>query len=48
MAELNGKRIIAINRPGGGLSDGMDHSKVDFRKLAIEMIETVLDSLQIE
>jgi len=48
MAELKGKKLIAINRPGGGLSDGMDHSKVDFRKLAIETIETVMDSLQIE
>jgi len=29
IAELRGKRIIAINRHGGGLSEGMNHSKVD-------------------
>lgn len=47
MAELKGKRIIAINRPGGGLSDGMDYGKVDFRELAIETIETVMNTFQI-
>src|SRR5574339_506029 len=25
LAQLKGWRVIAINRPGGGLSDGIDH-----------------------
>ncbi len=48
MPELKGRRIIAINRPGGGLSDGMDHRNIDFRELAIETIETVMNTFQID
>lgn len=48
IAKLRGKRIIAINRPGGGLSEGMNHRNVDFRKLAIETIETVMDFFKID
>jgi 2-hydroxy-6-oxonona-2,4-dienedioate hydrolase len=49
MAELQGRRIIAVNRPGGGLSEGMDHrSVVDFRKFAVETVSTVLDALELE
>lgn len=48
MAELKGRRIIAINRPGGGLSDGMDYENVDFRELTIETIETVMNTFQID
>lgn len=49
MAELQGRRIIAVNRPGGGMSEGMDHrTVVDFRKFAIETLSTVLDALELE
>jgi 2-hydroxy-6-oxonona-2,4-dienedioate hydrolase len=49
MAELLGRRIIAVNRPGGGMSEGMDHrSVVDFRKFAVETLSTVLDALELE
>ncbi|MBN2502029.1 MAG: alpha/beta hydrolase [Anaerolineales bacterium] len=44
MAELQGMRILALNRPGGGLSDGMDHRKVDFRSFAVETLASVLDA----
>src|SRR5690349_4639047 len=29
MSQLKGKCIFAINRPGGGLSEGMDHTTVN-------------------
>ncbi len=49
MAELLGRRIIAVNRPGGGMSEGMDHrTVVDFRKFAVETLISVLDALELE
>jgi pimeloyl-ACP methyl ester carboxylesterase len=48
MAELRDLRIIAINRPGGGLSDGMDHRRVGFRELAVETLTGVLDDLELD
>jgi 2-hydroxy-6-oxonona-2,4-dienedioate hydrolase len=48
MAELTGRRVITINRPGGGLSEGMDHWKVDFRELAVQTLSCVLDALALE
>lgn len=49
MAELRGRRIIAVNRPGGGMSEGMDHrTVVDFRKFAVETLISVLDALELE
>ena len=44
MAELKGRRIIAVERPGGGISDGIDHRKVDFRELAVHTLTSVLDT----
>jgi 2-hydroxy-6-oxonona-2,4-dienedioate hydrolase len=43
MAEFKGRRIIAINRPGGGLSEGMDHNTVDIRAFAVKTLETVFE-----
>jgi pimeloyl-ACP methyl ester carboxylesterase len=37
LAELKDRRIIAINRPGGGLSEGMDHSKISLREFASQV-----------
>jgi len=48
MAELTGWRIIAINRPGGGMSDGIDHRKVDVRQLAVNTIQTVADAFGLD
>lgn len=44
MAELGGWRIIALNRPGGGLSDGIDHRQVDLRHLAVKTLRSVTDA----
>jgi len=46
-AELAGFRLIAINRPGGGLSDAVDHRRVDMRDLAVRMISTVMDAFDL-
>jgi 2-hydroxy-6-oxonona-2,4-dienedioate hydrolase len=48
LPELKGRRIIIVNRPGGGLSEGMDHRKMDFHKFAVETLTFVLDSLKLE
>lgn len=45
LPELQGRRIIMVNRPGGGLSDGMDHRTIAFRELAVETLSAVLDDL---
>ncbi len=47
MAELKGWRIIAINRPGGGLSDGIDHRQVDLQQLAVNTVSTVMDAFDL-
>ena len=44
MAELKGRRFIAVNRPGGGLSDGIDHRHVEVRRLAVNTIKSVADA----
>jgi 2-hydroxy-6-oxonona-2,4-dienedioate hydrolase len=48
LAELKGRHIIAINRPGGGLSEGMDHYTVDIREFAVKTLDTVLESFGLE
>lgn len=45
MAEFKGRRIFAINRPGGGLSEGMDHNTVNVREFAHESLNTILEAL---
>lgn len=48
MAQLTGYRIIAVNRPGGGMSEGIDHRAVDIRKLAVDTLASVLDHFGLE
>jgi 2-hydroxy-6-oxonona-2,4-dienedioate hydrolase len=48
LAELKDHRIIAINRPGGGLSEGMDHSKISLREFASQMVTSVLDAFGLD
>ena len=48
LAELKCRRILAINRPGGGLSDGMDHNTVVIRRFAVETLETVLKAFKLD
>ena len=43
MAQLPGMRLLAVNRPGGGLSDPIDHRRVDLRRLAVDCLSAVLD-----
>ena len=47
MAQLTGWRMIAINRPGAGLSDGVDHRQVDLRQLAANTVRTVADAFDL-
>lgn len=48
MAELEGWRIIALNRPGSGMSDGVDHRQVDLRRLAVNTIQSVADAFELD
>ena len=48
MAQLNGWRLIALNRPGSGLSDGIDHRQVDIRQLAINSVRSVADAFDLD
>ncbi len=47
MAQLSDWRMIAINRPGAGLSDGVDHRQVDVRQLAVNTIRSVADAFDL-
>lgn len=47
-AELQGWRMIIINRPGGGLSDGVDHRQVNLRQLAVNTLRTVADEFGLD
>jgi pimeloyl-ACP methyl ester carboxylesterase len=48
MAELKGYRLIVLNRPGGGLSDGIDHRRVNIRQLAVQTLAAVQDYFGLE
>lgn len=48
MAGLAGYRVIAVNRPGGGLSEGMDHRTVEIRSFAVNTLTSVLDALGLD
>lgn len=47
LAEIKGRRIIAINRPGGGLSEGIDHAQLIIRAFAGQTIIAVMDAFQL-
>ncbi len=47
LAELRGVRAIVIDRPGFGLSAGMDHTRVDLRRFAVEVLTAVLDDAKL-
>jgi 2-hydroxy-6-oxonona-2,4-dienedioate hydrolase len=48
LAQFKNRRIIAINRPGGGLSEGMDHNSVDIRQFAVDTLTTVLNAFNLK
>ena len=47
-AELKGWRMIIVNRPGGGLSDGIDHRQVNVRQFAVKTLLTVMDAFDLQ
>ena len=48
IAELTGRMVIAVNRPGGGLSEGMDHRRVNIRNFAVDTLVAVLDAFDLQ
>lgn len=48
LPHLPGRRAIILNRPGGGLSEGMDHTTVDFHDFAVGTLTTVFDALGLD
>ena len=48
MARLSGVRLLVVDRPGFGLSDGFDYRGVDLRRHAVAFLESLLDGLGIE
>ncbi len=48
LAELKNRRLIVLNRPGGGLSEGIDHRTLDFRKFAVQTITAVMDAFLLD
>ena len=44
MARLTDFRCITLDRPGGGFSDGVDFLEVDVRRLAVDVLQAVLDA----
>jgi pimeloyl-ACP methyl ester carboxylesterase len=43
IAQLTGRKVLALNRPGGGLSEGFNHHAAGFKTLAISTIDAVLE-----
>jgi 2-hydroxy-6-oxonona-2,4-dienedioate hydrolase len=48
LAQFKDRRIIVLNRPGGGLSDGMYHRHINFREFAIQTLSAVLDAFALD
>lgn len=48
MAELKDVRLLAVDRPGCGLTDGFNYRGVDFRRHAVQFLEGLLDALNLE
>jgi pimeloyl-ACP methyl ester carboxylesterase len=48
IAKMSGARLVVVDRPGFGLSDGFDYRGVDLRRHAVAFLESLLDALGIE
>jgi pimeloyl-ACP methyl ester carboxylesterase len=48
MAKMSGARLVVVDRPGFGLSDGFDYRGIDLRRHAVAFLESLLDALGIE
>jgi pimeloyl-ACP methyl ester carboxylesterase len=43
LPELQNRRVLLMNRPGGGLSEGVNYHQVDYRQFAVGSIKAVVD-----
>jgi len=48
LAELREFRCLTLDRPGGGLSDGVDFLAIDVRRLAVDVLAALLDAVEVE
>ncbi|KRM71430.1 alpha/beta fold hydrolase [Lacticaseibacillus brantae] len=48
IAQMKENKFFLFNRPGGGLSDGMNHQKVDIRPFIIDLFDHLLDELHLD
>jgi pimeloyl-ACP methyl ester carboxylesterase len=48
IAKLTDFRCITLDRPGGGFSDGVNFLAVDVRKLALDVLQAVLDAAGVQ
>jgi pimeloyl-ACP methyl ester carboxylesterase len=48
LAKLHGFRLVAIDRPGHGLTDRFDYRGVDQRRHAVEFLTSVIEALGLE
>lgn len=48
ITHLTGWRFLMVNRPGGGMSDGVDHRQVNIQRLAVDTLVSVLDAFGLE
>lgn len=48
LAELHDHRCLAVDRPGCGATDRFDYTGIDLRTHAVEFLEGLLDSLELE
>lgn len=48
IAQMKDNKFFLFNRPGGGLSDGMNHEKVDIRPFVIDLFDQLLDELHLD
>ncbi len=48
LAEIKNRRIIALNRPGGGLSEGIDHTEISIRDFAVKTIIAAMDTFGLQ
>lgn len=48
MAELTGHHLIAVDLPGGGLSDAVDHRRLDLRELAQATLKALVETYEFD
>ena len=48
IAQLVGYHLVVVNRPGGGMSDGIDHRMIDMQQFAAETLTAVLDHSSVD